>query len=117
MKPKSQRAKEPKNIFLNKITEEALSGKTITLEQANQLKGLKEDDLYSLFNAAYKIRNKFRGKKVELCAITNARSGSCGENCAFCAQSSWNKTKVKVYPLLEEKEILKKAAQAQRAGA
>ncbi len=81
------------------------------------MKEIKEDDVYSLFNAAYKIRRKFRGKKVELCAITNARSGACTENCAFCAQSSWSKTKVKVYPLLEDKEIFKRAQSAQRSGA
>ena len=117
MKLKNRRTEEPKNIFLNKITEETLSGKTITLEQANQLKEFKEDDVYSLFNAADKIRGKFRGRKVELCAITNARSGACTEDCAFCAQSAWNKTKVKVYPLLEEKEIFKRAQTAQRSGA
>lgn len=106
-----------KNTALNRITDEVLSGKGVTLEQANQLQEVKETDVYSLFNAAYKIRGKFRGKKVELCAITNARSGACSENCAFCAQSSWSKTKVKVYPLLEDKEIFKRAQSAQGSGA
>ena len=109
--------KKPKNTVLNEITNEVLSGKSITLEQANKLKEVKEEDVYSLFNAAYAIRRKFRGKKVELCAITNARSGSCSENCAFCAQSSWSKTEVKVYPLLSEKELFKKAERAQNIGA
>ena len=54
---------------------------------------------------------------MELCAITNARSGACSENCAFCAQSSWNKTKVKVYPLLSEDELFKNAERAQKTGA
>ncbi len=27
------------------------------------------------------------GKRVDLCAIVNARNGGCSENCAFCAQS------------------------------
>ncbi|HAH20905.1 MAG: biotin synthase BioB [Omnitrophica WOR_2 bacterium GWF2_43_52] len=103
--------------LINKIRDKVIKCNDITWEQAHKLKEVKEDGLYSLFNAAYTIRKKFRGKKVELCAITNARSGACSENCAFCAQSSWNKTKVKVYPLLEEKEVLKKAAQAQGAGA
>ena len=102
---------------LDCVSQSVLNHKDISLAQAKTLCAIKENDIYSLFNAAYTIRKKFRGKKVELCAITNARSGACSENCAFCAQSSWNKTKVKIYPLLEEKEILKKAAQAQRAGA
>lgn len=106
-----------KNTALNRITDEVLSGKGVTLEQANQLQEVKETDIYSLFSAAYKIRGKFRGKKVELCAITNARSGACSENCAFCAQSSWNKTKVKVYPLLSEDKLFKNAQRAQKTGA
>src|SRR3989338_3190864 len=117
MKPKNRKTEKPKNIVLNEITNDVLSGKGITLEQANKLKEVNEGDVYSLFSAAYKIRRKFRVKKVELCAITNARSGACAEDCAFCAQSSWNKTKVKVYPLLEEKEIFKRAQAAQDTGA
>ena len=55
--------RQAKNIFLNKITEEVLSGKSITLEQANKLKEVKDEDIYSLFNAADAIRGKFRGKR------------------------------------------------------
>ena len=117
MKPETQKPGNLDNASLNKITDEVLSGKSITLEQINKLKELREEDIYSLFNAAYAIRKKFRGKKVELCAITNARSGACSENCAFCAQSSWNKTKVKVYPLLSEDELFKNAERAQKTGA
>ena len=117
MKPKTKKPSNLNNISLNKITDEVLSGKSITLEQINELKEVREEDVYSLFNAAYAIRKKFRGKKVELCAIANARSGACSENCAFCAQSSWSNTKIKVYPLLEEKEIFKKAEMAQKTGA
>src|SRR3989338_7614012 len=103
--------------FINKIRDEVIEGKTITLGQAKRLNAIKGDDIYSLFNSAYKIRKKFRGKKVELCAIANARSGACSENCAFCAQSSWNKTEVKIYPLLSENELFKKAEGAQKTGA
>ena len=103
--------------FIDKIRDEMIEGKTITLGQAKRLSAIKGDDIYSLFNSAYKIRKKFRGKKVELCAIANARSGACSENCAFCAQSSWNKTEVKVYPLLSEEKLFKRAERAQKTGA
>ncbi|MDO8748524.1 MAG: biotin synthase BioB [Candidatus Omnitrophota bacterium] len=103
--------------FIARITDSVLKGREVNLRQAKRLNAIKGDDIYSLFNSAYKIRKKFRGKKVELCAITNARSGACAENCAFCAQSSWNKTAVKVYPLLSENELFKRAKQAQKTGA
>ena len=102
---------------LDKITDRILAGRNINIDEARQLKDIDEDHIYSLFTAAYKIRKKFRGSTVALCAITNARSGACSEDCAFCAQSSWNKTKVKIYPLLEEKEIYARAKRAQDMGA
>lgn len=105
------------NDFIKEVTDKVLEGKSLTLREANKLRAVKEDDIYFLFTAAYKIRKKFRGNKVELCAITNARSGACSENCAFCAQSSWHKTKIKVYPLLGEKEVFKRAKRAQELGA
>lgn len=103
--------------FINKAAERVLSGKSLNMNQLNRLTKINKEDIYSLFNAAYKIRKKFRGKTVELCAITNARSGCCTEDCAFCAQSSFHKTRVPVYPLLEEKEIYQRAKRAQEIGA
>ncbi len=103
--------------FINTAADKVLSGRSLSLEDANKLKSVKEDSIYSLFACAYKIRRKFRKDKVELCAITNARSGACSEDCAFCAQSSWNNTEVQVYPLLEEKEIYNRARRAQEIGA
>ena len=102
---------------LDRLTKQVLSGKGLSLTQANRLSAVNGDELYSLFTAAYKIRKKFRGKKVELCAITNARSGGCSEDCSFCAQSRWHKTKVAVYPLLEAGEIYQRAKRAQEIGA
>ncbi len=34
-----------------------------------------------------KIREAGFGKKVNLCAIINAKNGACSENCTFCAQA------------------------------
>ena len=41
-----------------------------------------------LFSSAQALRAKHFGRKIELCAIINARSGSCPMNCVFCSQSS-----------------------------
>ena len=102
--------------FINKVAEGVLAGKKVSLAQADRLSAVSGDELYSLFNAAYRIRKRFRANKVELCAITNARSGGCSEDCAFCAQSSWHKTKVPLYPLLEPDEIYRRAKRAEDLG-
>jgi biotin synthase len=54
---------------------------------------------------------------VDLCAIVNAKSGNCPEDCAYCAQSKNARSKIKSYPLLPEAMILKAALRARKAGA
>lgn len=103
--------------IVNKTADEVLKGKGLSLTRVNRLRAIRGDEIYGLLNAAYRIRKRFRGKKVELCAITNARSGACLEDCAFCAQSSWHKTNVPVYPLLEPDEIYHRAKRAEDLGA
>ncbi len=68
--------------------------------------------LYDLFALANRVRDKFRGDKVDLCSIVNAKSGACSEDCSYCAQSAHNKTVVKVYPLLHKDKIMEAAAYA-----
>lgn len=75
-----------------------------------------DSHIYSLIFQANSIREKYKGKKIELCAIVNAKSGLCSEDCAFCAQSSRYKTNSPVYSLLEKDEIVKKALEAKKYG-
>jgi len=55
---------------------------------------------------ANKIRRYFKGNKVKFCSIVNAKSGMCSEDCRFCAQSSFSRSDVKIYPLLDKDEIV-----------
>ncbi|MCX6353845.1 MAG: biotin synthase BioB [Candidatus Aureabacteria bacterium] len=65
-----------------------------------------------LLRAAGNVREIFIGNTVSLCAIVNARSGVCGEDCVFCAQSARYKTGIAVYPLLAGSEIIVRARKA-----
>jgi len=78
------------------------------------LKILKNSDFYEFIFLANSERKKHKGNKIELCAIVNAKSGLCSEDCFFCAQSSRYKTGVNVYPLMDKNEILKKAIEAKK---
>jgi len=75
-------------------------------------------DFRVLMNAACRIRTAFCGSRVHLCAIVNARSGSCAENCAFCAQSSQHAADVDVHTMLEPAALSDAACSpaAQKAG-
>ncbi|XRO77630.1 biotin synthase BioB [Methanocaldococcus sp. 10A] len=72
--------------------------------------------LYKNFNAidllylSFKIKNKVKNNdKIKLCAIINAKSGKCSENCIFCSQSIHNNCNIPTYPLKSKREILEYA--------
>ncbi|WIW70765.1 biotin synthase BioB [Anaerosinus gibii] len=100
-----------------KLGEKVLNGEDISREEAESLGKIEEEDVAFLLSMADKIRSKFIGKEVDLCAIVNGRSGRCSENCKYCAQSKYHNTNVAVYPFLSVEEILAKAKEAEMGGA
>jgi len=104
----------PELIF--SLGRKVFDGGDLTFEEALELGALEGSDLYFLFAVANKVREKHSGKRVEFCAIVNARSGRCSEDCAFCAQSAHHRTEIDVYPLLPGEEILRAAKEAEKRG-
>ncbi|OIP63791.1 MAG: biotin synthase BioB [Nitrospirae bacterium CG_4_9_14_3_um_filter_53_35] len=78
----------------------------LTREQALMLAETPPQDLPEILNAARRVRETHRGDVVSLCAIINAKSGRCSEDCRFCAQSLRYQTGVKAYPLIPDQRIL-----------
>jgi len=106
------------HTFLQKLTDKAIAGRPATRSDAQKINSLQgHDDLLMLLAQANRIRNHFRGTRIQLCAIVNAKSGRCSENCIFCAQSAHYKTKIESYQLLNEAKILASAKTAQKNGA
>lgn len=95
------------------LAQEIINGKPITVEQAKALISTRDEDTFELLAAANLLRKTYKGNKVKLCAIVNAKSGKCSENCSFCAQSAHHQTKAKNYPLLSQEEITKAAKSAE----
>lgn len=98
--------------FIEKLRDKVLSGEDISFGEAEELLNTSDCDFYSLLNAANSIREKYQGNIVNLCSITNAKSGNCPEDCTFCSQSSFYNAKILEYPLLSVEEILNRASQA-----
>ena len=86
------------------------------LSRNDDLSFFKDCNLDELTTGADKIREHFRGKKVDLCTIINGRSGRCGENCKFCAQSAHNHTGCEEYSFLDEEKIIQAAKANQDEG-
>jgi biotin synthase len=98
------------------LRDKVIAGVSITPSEALWISGLQDVDIIGLFAAGSSIRQRFRGGIIELCAIVNAKSGACSEDCSYCAQSSKVSTGVAVYPLREEGKIIEKALEAKNAG-
>lgn len=52
--------------------------------------------------------------QIMLCAISNIQSGNCSEDCKFCNQSGFVKTKIQKYPRKEIEEIVREARVARK---
>ena len=102
--------------MIEALRDKVIAGGVITPSEALWISGLDDSAIMGLFAAATGIRQRFRGDSIDLCAIVNAKSGACSEDCSYCAQSSKVKTGVAVYPLLEENKIIEKALEAKNSG-
>lgn len=98
---------------LNELTDQVLKGKQISREEALFLY---EQNLSELCENADKIRRYFCSNQFDICTIINAKSGSCSENCRFCAQSAHNHTGIASYPLLSKEKIIAQAKVNQEQG-
>lgn len=74
-------------------------------------------DFRRLLDGAREVRRRFFRAELHLCAIVNAKSGACTEDCAFCAQSSRHKTDSPRHPFLEPEDIARQAAEMKARGA
>ncbi len=82
-----------------------------------ELSRLRGTDLWDLLAAANRVRERFRGSSLDLCSIVNAKSGACGEDCSFCAQSARHGRNAAVYPLIPVDDMERAAGNAKRNGA
>ncbi len=73
--------------------------------------------LQDLMHRALRLKIEHRGLKMGLCTISNARSGACTEDCAFCAQSQSANADAPVYPLKSLDILLREAELARQSGA
>ena len=102
--------------MIDNLRDRVISGQSITKAEAVQISALPKTEMFDLFAAANRIRQTFRGDSVDLCAIVNAKSGACPEDCSYCAQSSRSKTETAIYPLINKNAVIEKAKEARDAG-
>ncbi|MBI5137158.1 MAG: biotin synthase BioB [Nitrospirae bacterium] len=104
---------------IREYEERVIAGERLTHDEGCRLAAIPagSPDLLDLIASANRVRLHYKGAKVDTCAIVNAKSGACSEDCAFCAQSAHHGTEAAVYPLMDGAAIGQAADAAYAAGA
>jgi biotin synthase len=100
---------------ISELGERVLNGGHISREEALWFFNLESSaDILDLLAWANRIREKFKGNKIHLCSIVNAKAGACSENCSFCAQSSFYQTGSPKYGFVDPEPVLEAAEEANK---
>ncbi|MBF0481956.1 MAG: biotin synthase BioB [Desulfovibrionaceae bacterium] len=99
----------------------AASGERLSLARVDRLTRLAEEaepgEIAAFAALALDLKRRRFADRVGLCAIVNAKSGGCSEDCAFCAQSAHYRTGAPVYPFVDLETILAAARRMRASGA
>jgi biotin synthase len=94
---------------LSTLGQRVLGGGHISRDEASWLFNLETSaDILDLLSWANRIREQFKGNKIHLCSIVNAKAGACSENCSFCAQSSHYQTGSPKYGFVDPEPVPKR---------
>ena len=96
---------------LTKVHDAAHEGEPVSAQTALAVLRCPSYNIPEILRATTRMRQEYFRDSVTLCSILNAKSGACGEDCAFCAQSSFHGTAVQSLAL-RSKETMIEAYQA-----
>jgi biotin synthase len=101
--------------MLSRVGHNAIgTGRGASREEALQL--ARNAPLDALIFVAGRVREAHFGKQVYCCTITNIKSGSCSEDCTFCAQSSRYGSGSRDIPRPDDAALRASAREACKAG-
>jgi len=102
---------------ISALGQQVLAGRAIDREEARWLFELEGSaDVLTLLSWANRIREHYKGNKIHLCSIVNAKAGGCSENCSFCAQSSHYQTGSPRYGFVDPEPLMAAADEAEQHG-
>ncbi|HWD94381.1 MAG TPA: biotin synthase BioB [Verrucomicrobiae bacterium] len=105
------------HVRIAELGRRVLDGGHLRRDEAQWLFDLESSaDIYDLLSWANRVREQFKGNKIHLCSIVNAKAGACSENCSFCAQSSFYQTGSPKYGFVDPEPVSEAAEEANRNG-
>jgi biotin synthase len=102
---------------ISEFGQRVLGGGQISRDEALWLLNLESSaDILDLLSCANRIREQFKGNKIHLCSIVNAKAGACSENCSFCAQSAFYQTGSPRYGFVDPEPVQQAGEEAKKNG-
>ena len=99
------------------LGQRVLNDGQVTREEALELFALEYSaDIHTLLSWGNRIREHFKGNKIHLCSIVNAKAGACSENCSFCSQSAAYQTGSPRYGFVDPEPVAEAGEEANRNG-
>jgi biotin synthase len=93
----------------HELAARVLDGQRLTPDEGLAILRSGDEELLDLLAAAYRVRHRWFGNRVELNFLISAKSGLCGEDCGYCSQSRVSKAEIPHYKLVTAEEILDSA--------
>ena len=90
----------------HQMAAQVLEGVDVSAEQAEEILASSNDELLDLVAAAFRLRQRYFGKTVQLYFLVNAKSGLCPEDCGYCSQSKISSAPVEKYRMLSAEQLL-----------
>lgn len=102
---------------LHALASKALRDEMLTRPECLDVLRIPHERLLELLNAAFRVRERYFGRKVRLQMLLNAKSGACQEDCHYCSQSAVSTADIPRYGLLPCAEMVNGARRAAAAKA
>lgn len=77
----------------------------ITREEALAILNTPDEQLDEFIAQAERLRRKYKGDNVGIHILTNARSGNCSQDCAYCAQSCRSSADIDKYKWVSDEKL------------
>lgn len=87
------------------ITPDTSADPQLSREDALAILNTTDESLEELVSFAETFRRKYKGNHVSIHILTNARSGNCSQDCAYCAQSCRSKADIDKYKWVADEKL------------
>lgn len=102
----------PAATHWHELASRVLDGHRLTEDEALSILSAPDAELLDLLSAAYRVRHRHFGNRVQLYFLVNAKSGLCPEDCGYCSQSKVSDAEIPRYRLLSAEKLLDGARMA-----